>query len=79
MKVTIDVSSREAESILFSLVMRNKQTRLSEHQAKEAEDVAKRLNETFEKAFGWYVFDRVKHMQRGIKSVSIKLYDFPKD
>lgn len=76
MKITIDIDSREAEAILFSLALRSKQRGISDNYTQAAVDVGERLNKVFEKSFAWDEFDRMNHMRKPIKSVSVKCYDF---
>ena len=75
MKVTINISSRDAEEILFALAMRSKQRSLGWEQEQHTTGLGTALNATFEEHFGWDKYDRLKHMRKPIKSVSIKCYD----
>jgi len=76
MKVTIDISSEEAENILFALTLRSKQSKLSSVRQDETVELGKSLDGTFAQAFGWdKSIDRMNLMRRPIKNVSIKCYD----
>ena len=77
MKITIDVTSNEAETILFALAMRSKQKGIHYTQEQEAVSIGERLNNTFESAFGWTPWDRMKANRRPFKSVNIRCYDLP--
>ena len=80
MKLIIDVSSNEAEMILFALALRSKQSKLSPQMASEAVDLSKRLNTCFEQSFGWDSFDRTAHYRKPLKRVSLTCYDYaPRD
>ena len=78
MTVTLEITSKEAETILFALAMRSKQKGLSWSQSAEAIGLAQYLDETFTSAFGWDAsIDRVGHYRYPIKSVNIRCFDFP--
>jgi hypothetical protein len=77
MRITIDVTSNEAEIILFALALRSKQSKLSQNGIDDAVSLSERLNRTFEQAFGWTQFDRTAHNRKPIKRVSITCYDYP--
>lgn len=77
MQTTIDITSAEAETILFALALRSKQSKLSPQMAGEAVNLSERLNKSFEQSFGWMTYDRTAHNRKPIKRVSITCYDFP--
>ncbi len=76
--MNIDITSKEAETILFSLAMRSKQKRLSAQETNEVVSLGNALDHWFANEFGWNKnINRMKHYRRPIKSVNIKCYDFP--
>ena len=77
MQVIIDITSEEAETILFALALRSKQSRLAPQLAREAVNLSERMNGSFEHSFGWDHYDRTKHYRTPIKRVSITTYDYP--
>lgn len=77
MQITIDVTSTEAETILFALALRSKQSKLPPQLTGEAVTLSERLNKSFEQSFGWMTYDRTSHNRKPIKRVSITTYDFP--
>lgn len=77
MQVTIDITSTEAETILFALALRSKQTKLPPQLIGEAVTISERLNKSFEQSFGWQSYDRTKHYRKPLKRVSITTYDYP--
>lgn len=80
MKITIDVTSKQCEMILFALAMRSKQAKLSPCMVIDAVQLGESLNRTFEDAFGWDKFDRMKSYRHPIKRVNIACYDLaPRD
>lgn len=77
MQITIDVTSAEAEMILFSLALRSKQSRVSRQGQEDAVSIGERLNHSFEQAFKWTPFDRMEHSRKPIKRVTVTCYDYP--
>ena len=78
MKLEIDIESGEAETILFALGLRSKQTKIQGTElVNDAIQLGERLNKTFERAFGWQEYDRMKHYRKPIKRVTITVYDYP--
>lgn len=75
MKIEIDITSEQAENLLFALVLRSKQNK--NNRGMEAFDLAQRFNSIFESVFGWDILDRITAMARPIKNVSLKFYDLP--
>lgn len=73
-KVNIEINSEEAETLLFSLVLRSKQLK-NPVRERETLELARRLDNIFTVALGWDAFDRVGNMAKPIKSVNAKLYD----
>ena len=77
MDVTIAVTSKEAEMILFAIALRSKQAGISEQAQKDALEVGEHLNDMFEEAFGWDHFNRMAHTRKPIKRVTVTCYDYP--
>jgi hypothetical protein len=75
MQVTINISSEEAEMILYALALRANQKKVDVEMQKQAIDIGCYLNEKFEEAFDWRKFNRMKHHDSYMKSVSLKCYD----
>jgi hypothetical protein len=76
-KVQIELTSEEAQALLFAVALRSKQRGLNALVQNDALQLGERLNNAFEKQFRWDEYDRMKHYRRPIKGVSIKCYDFP--
>ena len=51
--ISIELTSREAEDLLFALKMRASQTRVPAESAAACERMRQRVNEASTKAFGW--------------------------
>ncbi len=76
MKVTIDITSDEAENLLFALVLRSKQNKLSLLRQNETIALGKKLESTFVETFGWYKnVDRIRNLRHPIKNVLVRYYD----
>jgi hypothetical protein len=74
----LNISSEEAETILFALVLRSKQKNLHYTQKQQAIDIALRLEKEFIAQFKWDSrIERIPRMSYPIKHVTIKCYDFP--
>ena len=74
----LHIHSDEAETILFALALRAKQSKLSPHQANEALELGRSLDKQFAEWFGWdKTIDRMKLNTRPIKRVTITFYDYP--
>jgi hypothetical protein len=77
MKVTLNISDNDAETILFALALRSKQAKLSPSRAEDARGLGEYLNLEFTKQMDWTDFDRMAHMRHPIKRVSVTFYDYP--
>jgi hypothetical protein len=77
MKITLNISDNDAETILFALALRSKQAKLNPSLAEDARGLGEYLNKEFVKQMGWADLDQMNQWCKPIKRVSIKLYDFP--
>lgn len=75
--VTLELSSSEAETILFALTLRSKQRQIGDALQGEALSIGDRLNQAFERTFGWMKYDRMRANREKIKHVSLTRYDLP--
>lgn len=67
-QVTLHLSSKEAEEILFALKLRGSQTKTSSMQKAECEDLRVKLNAAFEQAFNWqHLPDRLSAQKNDIR------------
>lgn len=74
--VTLNLTSQEAEMVLFALTLRSKQKGLHPNAQSEAHALGERFDRAFTAAFGWDAsIDRMKLNRRPIKHVSLKCYD----
>jgi hypothetical protein len=77
-QITITLSSNEAEDILYALVLRSRQSKVSEMRQNEAVSLAHNLDKQFAKQLGWdTTIDRVTSRRKQMKRVSVTFYDYP--
>ena len=76
--IPVNISSDEAELILYLLAIRSRQTRVHDNQQREAVALGNRLDAQFAAAFGWdKTIDRIKHTRKLVKSMTVKAFDLP--
>ena len=73
----IRLTMEEAEEVLFALALRSKQSRLSPLGQRTALAIGERLDHLFTAYFGWDKHDRMAHMRKPIKRVTVTTYDYP--
>jgi len=74
MKVEFDVTTEEAEEILFSMALRSKQKNLPPQMQEDTAALAARMEEVFVKTFGWdSSIKRISEWRDKFKNVNINL------